>query len=799
MRSLSVLLACVGAATATTYFKETFESDPFANNRWVVSKWKQDSGEAGEWEWSTGLWTAHTDRKGLRTTQDARFYSISSPLEKPFDNSGNTLVFQFKAKHEQKIDCGGGYVKLLPPDADVKNLNGDTSYTIMFGPDICGYSTKKVHTIFNHNGENLLKKSDVSCPDDELTHTYTLIVNGDDTYEIRVDGEKKDSGKLKEGWDFEKPKTIPDPKVLFACFLKIELFFYYTFFYFVQAKKPSDWVDNEFIDDPNDIKPSDWDDEPEKISDPDATKPADWDDEEDGQWEAPLIDNPKYKGEWKPKQIKNPAYKGPWVHPEIPNPDYVEHKNVHKRGSIGHVGIEIWQVKSGTLFSDFILTDSIEEAEAFAKERSIKKDDEEKAKKTYDEANKGVKKRMKKHQPVAILKMKNITMNYKLRISNQINCCFFVFFFWKVLEKSKTDNSQENDSNFQKGGVWLLWVRCDLSVLLVFSPKKETNSSHLNGDMDPRATEKNEPPKSIKLEAAYPCKLVQFFYFFPSSFLFFSLAKKTKKKKKKKEKEVEQSEKKRKSKLLNIKTNRTLEIDEENKSIKVSAKLSLKSNHKYIFDKMFTEKRSQEEIWDEMGGFELCQEMCYICVSKAKKETNQINKHKTKKKKGKSYTVWGNGKDNISEMGLFPRLVSNLIQMKIEQRTEMTYHVYVSKYNLIRTSNGEQKRVSLLQERSSDYDYRVPDIVELTNLSELMLLDKHIESNEEYIDPNATVLCTVSQVCVTHSQLEIHHQQTHAMLNINYATFVEWIGNDEEDDNDQDDPNEHKNEKEKEQ
>jgi len=367
MRPLSILLTCVGLVAGTTYFKETFETDPFANNRWVVSKWKQDTGEAGEWEWSTGRWTAYSDRKGLRTTQDARFYAVSSPLEKPFDNNGKTLVFQFKAKHEQKIDCGGGYVKLLPTGVDAENLNGDTPYTIMFGPDICGYSTKKVHTIFNHNGENLLKKSDVTCPDDELTHIYTLIVNSDDTYEIHIDGEKKDSGKLKEGWDFEKPKTIPDPK----------------------AKKPSDWVDEENMDDPNDSKPSGWDDEPEKIADPDATKPADWDEEEDGTWEAPLIDNPKYQGEWKPKQIKNPLYKGPWVHPEISNPDYVEQKDTYKRGPIGFVAIEVWQVKSGTLFSDFILTDNVSEAEQFAKERSVKKEDEEKAKSTFDEANKG--------------------------------------------------------------------------------------------------------------------------------------------------------------------------------------------------------------------------------------------------------------------------------------------------------------------------------------------------------------------------------------------------------------------------
>lgn len=36
-------------------------------------------------------------------------------------------------KHEQKIDCGGGYVKIFPSSLDQKNLNGDSHYYIMFG------------------------------------------------------------------------------------------------------------------------------------------------------------------------------------------------------------------------------------------------------------------------------------------------------------------------------------------------------------------------------------------------------------------------------------------------------------------------------------------------------------------------------------------------------------------------------------------------------------------------------------------------------------------------------------------
>jgi len=223
---------------------------------------------------------------------------------------------------------------------------------------------KKVQAIFHHDGENLLKKSDVKCPEDEFTHFYSLIVNPDDTYEIRVDGENQASGNMKDDWDFEKPKMIKDPK----------------------ASKPKDWVDNEFMNDPSDVKPDDWD-VPEQIVDPDAQKPEDWNDEEDGQWEAPMISNPDYKGEWTPKQIENPNYKGKWVHPEISNPDYVEQKDVYKRGPMGYIGFEVWQVKSGTIFSDFVVSDSVEEAEAFLRSRQVSRDDEEAAKSVYDKEN----------------------------------------------------------------------------------------------------------------------------------------------------------------------------------------------------------------------------------------------------------------------------------------------------------------------------------------------------------------------------------------------------------------------------
>jgi len=39
-------------------------------------------------------------------------------------------------------------------------MNSDADYNIMFGPDICGSSTRKVHVIFSNKGKKPLDKED---------------------------------------------------------------------------------------------------------------------------------------------------------------------------------------------------------------------------------------------------------------------------------------------------------------------------------------------------------------------------------------------------------------------------------------------------------------------------------------------------------------------------------------------------------------------------------------------------------------------------------------------------------------
>jgi calreticulin len=360
-----LLLALIAFVSAEVFFQEKFDQD--WESRWVKSTNK--GSDAGKWALSHGKYFLDSeDDLGIQTSEDYRFYQISSGF-KDFSSKDKTLVLQFSLKSEQNLDCGGGYVKIIPAGLNQKDFNGDSEYNIMFGPDICG-GTRRVHVIFNYKGQNYLINKQIAPETDTFSHVYTLIVRPDQTYSVLIDNIEKQTGSLLEDWDFLPPKTIKDPSV----------------------SKPSDWVDEAKIPDPSAVKPAGWDDIPEYIADPSATIPEDWDTELDGDWEAPIIPNPDFEGEWKAPLIPNPAYKGPWVHPLIDNPDYHEDKEIGSYKSNAFLGIEIWQVKSGSIFDNFLITDDVtlaaKEADAIVARKAAEKaahDSAEEARRKADE------------------------------------------------------------------------------------------------------------------------------------------------------------------------------------------------------------------------------------------------------------------------------------------------------------------------------------------------------------------------------------------------------------------------------
>jgi calreticulin len=364
-------VAAVPLVAGKIYFSETFGEG--WESRWTPSEWKKSEGTQGDWQSATGKWFGdEKEDAGIQTSADSKFYGISAGFDS-FSNDGKSVIFQYQAKYEKDIECGGGYVKIGPKIEDPKAFGDPTEYNIMFGPDKCGY-TKRTHLIFNYKGKNVLKKSDLAYKQDDfgISHLYRLTLNSDNTVKVEVDQTELYSGNMKDDWEMLKPKIIADP----------------------DDKKPGDWVDTSMMDDPEDAKPDDWVTE-KRVVDAEAKKPDDWDDEEDGEWEAPMKDNAEYKGDWKAKRISNPEYKGVWEANKIDNPEYVDDEAVYKYADFGFIGFDLWQVKAETIFDNVIITDDVAEADAFAAKwkalndvETENKTEEFEKKKAEDEAKK---------------------------------------------------------------------------------------------------------------------------------------------------------------------------------------------------------------------------------------------------------------------------------------------------------------------------------------------------------------------------------------------------------------------------
>lgn len=92
------------------------------------------------------------------------------------------FLCRYEVNFQDGINCGGAYIKLLSDDTDLQLFQDKTPYSIMFGPDKCGMSSK-VHFIIRFKnpvtGEVEEKHSKQSTESmdffgDKKTHLFTL-------------------------------------------------------------------------------------------------------------------------------------------------------------------------------------------------------------------------------------------------------------------------------------------------------------------------------------------------------------------------------------------------------------------------------------------------------------------------------------------------------------------------------------------------------------------------------------------------------------------------------------------------
>uniref|UniRef100_A0A7S2R6Y9 Calnexin n=1 Tax=Rhizochromulina marina TaxID=1034831 RepID=A0A7S2R6Y9_9STRA len=372
-------------------FAETFQN----GFTWVKSSKDKYAGQPVEVGRDSKIPAPFDQEQSLLLRSANKHYGVAKAFAEPVDVAAEDkpLVVQYEVKLTEGLTCGGAYIKLLTasPDLKLEQMDNDTPYTIMFGPDACGEASR-VHFIFRHQNpvNKEWEEKHLSSPPtpkkDRGAHLYTLVVRPDNSFEILVDDVSVSKGSLLEDFTpaVNPPKQIDDPT----------------------DSKPSDWVDEAKIRDPDATKPDDWDeDAPKKIpdadavipsdwledeekfvADPTASQPEDWDEEEDGEWEAPqipnpkcakvsgcgewtrpIIDNPAYKGKWVAPLIDNPAYKGLWKARQIDNPAYFEDMHPHRMAPIGALAVEVWTTFGGIRMDNFLIGHDEAAAKAFAK------------------------------------------------------------------------------------------------------------------------------------------------------------------------------------------------------------------------------------------------------------------------------------------------------------------------------------------------------------------------------------------------------------------------------------------------
>ncbi|XP_011884173.1 PREDICTED: calreticulin-3 [Cercocebus atys] len=174
------------------------------------------------------------------------------------------------------------------------------------------------------------KDEDFKAKVDGFTHLYTLILRPDLSYDVKIDGQSIESGSIEYDWNLTSLKKETSPA------------------------ESKDWEQTK------DNKAQDWE---KHFLDASASKQSDWNGELDGDWPASMLQKPPYQDGLKPEGID----KDIWLHHKMKNTNYLTQYDLSEFENIGAIGLELWQVRSGTIFDNFLITDDEEYADNFGK------------------------------------------------------------------------------------------------------------------------------------------------------------------------------------------------------------------------------------------------------------------------------------------------------------------------------------------------------------------------------------------------------------------------------------------------
>ncbi|XP_060040723.1 calreticulin-3 isoform X2 [Erinaceus europaeus] len=194
------------------------------------------------------------------------------------------------------------------------------------GPDICGFDLKKVHVILHFQNQYHHNKKPIRCKVDAFTHLYTLVLRPDLTYAVKIDGQVVEAGSVEYDWQLTSLRSARRA----AARAREQA---------GAGHQAQDW-EKQFLD-------------------TSTSTAGEWSPGLDG---AALLQKPPYQDGLRPEGISGDV----WLQEERPPSSWAEF-DLTEFEDIGAIGLDLWQVRSGTIFDNFLITDDEDYAERFGR------------------------------------------------------------------------------------------------------------------------------------------------------------------------------------------------------------------------------------------------------------------------------------------------------------------------------------------------------------------------------------------------------------------------------------------------
>lgn len=158
-------------------------------------------------EVSHGPWALNKTDVGLVSALYNGELALHAKLDNPFSSKDKTTIIQMSVKFMKHFPCHDSLLKVFSSNIS-SPISHSTPHLIAFGPTHC-QGKSWLRSSLNYDGKLFDLKTNIPIEKDNLTHVYTLIIDGEtQSYSILIDNEIVNAGLISKDWEMLQPEQI---------------------------------------------------------------------------------------------------------------------------------------------------------------------------------------------------------------------------------------------------------------------------------------------------------------------------------------------------------------------------------------------------------------------------------------------------------------------------------------------------------------------------------------------------------------------------------------------------------------